>query len=338
MSLQNRAGTIILDAILTDTGRKRMAEGSFKIAKFSLGDDEIDYKQYNNVNAGVTDNEDGFIPTTPIFEAFNAEHANINYGLISYATQFLLYIPELQVNHAVTDALNPYSGYYYLAANEETHDKLKEGFGDIKYIARDQSVIGTKLIIESGINSTELIGSEEERNKYILDNQLLDRYYNVYCDDRYIHQVSHASTKSKFKNYSDGSYIVSLDPLNPASKTSMSPALEFYSTYIVNGVNNQLWFYEGSPGENPRNISAIYGPRGTVMAVNFSIDPRLTTTSEAARSYLYSVYGNVNETIHAAIAGINYKYDFIDTTIYVEGITSAARVQVPLRIVRYAGT
>lgn len=338
MALQNNAGTIILDAILTDTGRQRMAEGNFKIAKFSLGDDEIDYQLYNNANAGITDNEDGFIPTTPVFEAFNAEHANINYGLISYSTKFLFYIPELQINHAVTDALNPYNGYYYLAANDETHDKLKDGFGDTKYIARNQSVIGTKIIIESGINAEELMGSEDERNKYILDNQLLDRYYNVYCDDRYINEVSQASTKSKFKNYSDGSYIVSLDPLYPAAKTSMSPAIEFYSTYIINGINNQFWFYEGDPGADVRTISAILGPRGTAMAINFSIDPRLTTTSAAARSYLYSVYGNINETLHSAVGGLDYKYDFIDTTIYVEGITSAARVQVPLRIVRYAGT
>jgi len=32
---------------LTDTGRFRMARGDFRIAKFALGDDEIDYSLYN---------------------------------------------------------------------------------------------------------------------------------------------------------------------------------------------------------------------------------------------------------------------------------------------------
>ena len=45
MAFLDNSGDIILDAVLTDTGRYRLAQGngSFKIAKFALGDDEIDY-------------------------------------------------------------------------------------------------------------------------------------------------------------------------------------------------------------------------------------------------------------------------------------------------------
>ena len=43
MAFQDTAGTIILDATLTDLGRRRMAQGKFKIEKFALGDDEVDY-------------------------------------------------------------------------------------------------------------------------------------------------------------------------------------------------------------------------------------------------------------------------------------------------------
>ena len=35
MAFQNSAGGIIIDAVLTDTGRKYMAQGKFKVAKFS---------------------------------------------------------------------------------------------------------------------------------------------------------------------------------------------------------------------------------------------------------------------------------------------------------------
>ena len=34
MAFQNTAGTIIIDAVLTDLGRRRMAQGNFKIEKF----------------------------------------------------------------------------------------------------------------------------------------------------------------------------------------------------------------------------------------------------------------------------------------------------------------
>ena len=47
--LDHSTNNIILDAVLTDTGRMRLAkgDGSFKISKFALGDDEIDYGLFN---------------------------------------------------------------------------------------------------------------------------------------------------------------------------------------------------------------------------------------------------------------------------------------------------
>ena len=43
--LDHSTNNIIIDAVLTDYGRRLLAEnqGAFKIAFFSLGDDEIDY-------------------------------------------------------------------------------------------------------------------------------------------------------------------------------------------------------------------------------------------------------------------------------------------------------
>ena len=52
MAFLDNSGDIILDAVLTDTGRMRLAkgDGSFKITKFALGDDEINYQLYRNIN------------------------------------------------------------------------------------------------------------------------------------------------------------------------------------------------------------------------------------------------------------------------------------------------
>ena len=49
MAFLDNSGDIILDAVLTDTGRLRLArgDGSFKITKFALGDDEINYETYH---------------------------------------------------------------------------------------------------------------------------------------------------------------------------------------------------------------------------------------------------------------------------------------------------
>ena len=44
MAFLDNSGDIILDAVLTDTGRFRLAkgDGSFKIVKYAFADDEID--------------------------------------------------------------------------------------------------------------------------------------------------------------------------------------------------------------------------------------------------------------------------------------------------------
>ena len=49
MAFLDNSGDIILDAVLTDTGRMRLAkgDGSFRIAKFALGDDEVNYELYD---------------------------------------------------------------------------------------------------------------------------------------------------------------------------------------------------------------------------------------------------------------------------------------------------
>ena len=48
MAFLDNSGDIILDAVLTDAGRQRMARGNFKITKFALGDEEINYGLYNS--------------------------------------------------------------------------------------------------------------------------------------------------------------------------------------------------------------------------------------------------------------------------------------------------
>ena len=49
--LQNDTNNIILDAVLTDTGREFLAknDGSFSVVKFAVADDEIEYKNGNYV-------------------------------------------------------------------------------------------------------------------------------------------------------------------------------------------------------------------------------------------------------------------------------------------------
>ena len=111
MAFLDNSGDIILDAVLTDTGRFRLAKGngSFKIAKFALGDDEIDYGLYNSSNASGSAYYDIDILQTPIFEPSTYSVASINSKLFSYSDQNLYYLPQMILNQDVNVQDGPVS-------------------------------------------------------------------------------------------------------------------------------------------------------------------------------------------------------------------------------------
>ena len=129
MAFLDNSGDIILDAVLTDTGRRRMANGNFNIVKYALGDDEIDYRLYNKNHPSGSAYYDLEIMQTPVFEAVTAQNSAINYGLLSYTNQNLLYLPTMRVNQNFTQAIKAHTGIFYIAANSETHSlsRLTEG-------------------------------------------------------------------------------------------------------------------------------------------------------------------------------------------------------------------
>jgi len=67
--LQQDTNNIILDAVLTKEGRRRLAsnDGSFRITHFSLGDDEVDYSIINKYGRAV--GREKIEKNTPVFEA-----------------------------------------------------------------------------------------------------------------------------------------------------------------------------------------------------------------------------------------------------------------------------
>jgi len=100
MAFLDNSGDIILDAVLTDTGRLRLAQGdgSFKIAKFALGDDEINYSLYNKNHASGSAYFDLEILQTPILEAFTNNSSQVKSRLMTISRTNILYMPVLKLN------------------------------------------------------------------------------------------------------------------------------------------------------------------------------------------------------------------------------------------------
>ena len=93
MAFLDNSGDIILDAVLTDTGRMRLAkgDGSFRIVKFGLGDDEINYTRFRQNHPSGTAYADLEILQTPVLEAFTNNTSLMNSKLAVYT--FILFSP-----------------------------------------------------------------------------------------------------------------------------------------------------------------------------------------------------------------------------------------------------
>jgi len=76
------SGSGVIDAILTQAGRQALArnDGSFKITKFSFGDDEINYQLYNSSKSFDQDID---ILNLPVLEPISNQSTAQLYRLIS---------------------------------------------------------------------------------------------------------------------------------------------------------------------------------------------------------------------------------------------------------------
>jgi hypothetical protein len=105
MGFLDNSGDIILDAVLTDAGRARLAagDGSFKIVKYAFADDEIDYAKYNKNDASGSAYYDIQILRTPVLEAFTNNTSTMKSKLISIPRTNLLYLPVVKLNELGAD-------------------------------------------------------------------------------------------------------------------------------------------------------------------------------------------------------------------------------------------
>ena len=168
----------------------------------------------------------------------------------------------------------------------------------------------------------------------MVEKDLVDRYYYIYCDTRFIKELYTPPKTAYFRTDRAGAPEIDFGILKTTSATSLAPAIEGYRKFLSRGVKNEVFYYGSSMDKSPLDTSAFGGPRGSVTAFNFGIAPELTTTSQGARNFKYSIYGEIDQFI----TNTTDKYDIIDTMVSVEGLSSNSLLSLPIRIIRFAGT
>tara|TARA_Y100001963_G_C6780663_1_gene449668 strand:+ start:953 stop:1960 length:1008 start_codon:yes stop_codon:yes gene_type:complete len=332
MAFLDNSGDIILDAVLTDTGRRRLSEGNFQIRKFALGDDEIQYNLYDKNNPSGSAYYDLEILQTPI-EVAHTKASEIQYGLLTLTNNNLLYMPSLVLNELTTQSVLKYQKVLYLAVNVETRNKIVNTSNiDEKYVLMSNIRNPTRaVVIESGINTTDLKGTPANRTAYLQATNLLDSSYAVSVDSRFINGVWSTGPASTFSNSTDGTPNISFGPLVNAAGPQRSRGIINYQVYNANTVDDLVSYYASQGANLDTLISAVAGPRGTAAKLNFNVPEDLRDDAAGTRATEWTKYGQVAQNVFST----GQLYDIIDTFVLVAGSSTNASIQVPLRLIRY---
>ena len=93
--LDHSTNNVIIDAVLTDTGRKMLADnrGRFRIAFFLLGDDEVDYSIIQKFGRAV--GKEKISKNTPVFEAQTQSSLAIKHRLLTLPDPTVVRLPAI---------------------------------------------------------------------------------------------------------------------------------------------------------------------------------------------------------------------------------------------------
>ncbi len=356
MAFLDNSGDILLDAVLTDEGRKRLAagDGSFRIVKFALGDTEIDYALYQNSNSAAGRHPSGSayydlsILQTPVLEAFTNNTANMNSKLISYAQNDLLYLPVILLNNVMANkqtadtitapapgsaAWNTITGTPaggYLVTADNTTSNLFQTVAAVNGVlmADDQHVTSTdsQIVFDEGLNSTVL-------NSMIMPtgDPRVETEYIVEVDNRLFNVMPAIQPDGNQMTMASPSFI---DDDNIASYYFALNRDQNY--FALSGRQSEVlpyWAMSDQGGDNRADNNTPLGDRTTGTGRYGSrFGFRLNTTLDVQTST--TLFNTLGSTIAAAYTGASKNYRFIDTVIRVTGYMTGYRVDIPLRILK----
>jgi len=317
MAFLNNSGDIILDAVLTDLGRKRLSQGdgTFQITQFALGDDEIDYTQYN-VSTGSA-YQDLDILQTPILEAITDNAASIKTKLVTYSRTDLLYLPIMALNVGGTNNFRNTSSigtFVGLINKKSEFTKAGVTYGFSRpttnpgallragnFMARGGDKSDTAIAVCQGLDTTEKSFTQN------LDSSLTEDVYFAYFDHR-LGVLTDLKGESLKPSYVDDDNI---------------------ATYVLTKSETPSNFVGLDPPSTDPNATSgitIRGPYNQT-ALRFSI---YASDNLAYSDFLFDKFGNTNDGTDGSYT-LTYS---IDTEVRVVGAKTGYSLSIPIRLVK----
>jgi hypothetical protein len=309
MAFLDNSGDIILDAVLTDTGRARLAkgDGTFRIAKFALADDEIDYELYNNVHPSGSAYFDLEILQTPVLEAFTNNAASMKHKLVSIPRTTLLYLPviklsDLQEPHIPIESGNLYAakGMFVVACDKETETALTvtQGNSTKGIIYGETLTVGSYIRVDQGLDCD--ISSD-----FDIDADLKETQYIVEIDNRFGVISSVAQNQRAAVSYIDDDNVAS---------------------YYFSKGTDEDYVKDNPEGSDQDGNQVIKGPRGTYLELKIQSSLELLSST-----YLFDQLGGQQLW---EPSGSSDPFQYIDSTLRISGATTGSSIDIPIRFAK----
>ena len=338
MAFLDNSGDIILDAVLTDAGRRRLAkgDGSFRIAKFAMADDEINYGLYDPDHANGSAFYDLEIMQTPILESVTNINAAMHSRLLSIPNTNILYLPVLKLNNFLGaqqfDNGAGVDNTYILAVDQAT-EGVDSVFSNVG-VSNDHCFVddsgnplvnqvgsgvlggwGTKnnpnyIQVDQGLDTIEISNSDG------LAADLIETAYVFQCDHRLISVAHPVNGARQIPNFVDNNNVATT--YLGGSGLSINTNL----THATSGLPGGAFITGIGPGEN----STIAGPRGSRLTFKLRASLALSTGT-----HLFTKLGGVFIQPSAG----SREFYYIDTTVRVQGVTTGYRIDIPVRCVKF---
>ena len=328
MGFLDNSGDIILDAVLTDTGRMRLArgDGSFKIVKFALSDDEINYELYRNSNHANGAHPSGSayydldILQTPVLEAFTNNTSLMKSKLISVPRTNLLYLPILKLNEARGDyarntTATQANGFFAITVDTDTSRAFDASTNAGIFETTNGTINGTTgdgtiVRIDQGLDTADISPRRD------LDADLIETQYIIEMDNRLGNIVPATATSRRGAAAATPAFI---DDDNIAA---YNLSLRTDTSFISRNTSKETKG-SGTP-------EVLEGPRGTVLQFKIKASVQLQDGNKlferiGTKDSSWTPTGKSAVTVH-----------YIDTIVRVTGGTTGYRIDIPVRFVKKA--
>lgn len=202
--LDHSTNNIIVDAVLTDAGRRALSrnDGSFQVFQFSLGDDEVDYEIIKHY--GRTVGKEKIEKNTPVLEALTAGSLALKHRLVSIDNEFVTHFPQFNITAGGTSVATPVS---FTRNSAENNLRRKEILIEVEpYTGApdvDVQLIDSSFRVE--LNHLFLKIENDQPNAIFTDNIAI---YDVDSNEGAGSIVSTASFKLALKQVTDTTFNI----------------------------------------------------------------------------------------------------------------------------------